>query len=98
MQRDAEEYAPDRSSPSSKIAKLKIFSSPPLDVLKGFSGAIEVVFPEVQTPLSIAQPVRGSLFYVSHIDRKEAASGLRSIHQAAALVQADREVSNFAEQ
>ena len=68
-----------------------------VDGLKGFPEAIEAVFPETQVQLCIVHPVRHSLFYVSHKDRKEVAADLKLIYQAATLEQADQELSNFAE-
>src|SRR5918998_63341 len=55
--------------------------------LKGFSEAIEAVYPETQVQLCVVHLVRHSLFYVSHKDRKEIASDLKLIYQAATLEQ-----------
>jgi putative transposase len=68
-----------------------------VDGLKGFSEAIEAVYPETQVQLCIVHLVRHSLFYVSHKDRKEIAADLKLIYQAATLEQADTELSNFAD-
>jgi putative transposase len=67
-----------------------------VDGLKGFPEAIEAVFPETQVQLCIVHLVQHSLFYVSHKDRKEFASDLKLIYQAATLEQADQELSRFA--
>lgn len=67
-----------------------------VDGLKGFSEAIEAVFPETQVQLCIVHLVRHSLFYVSHRDRKEVASDMKLIYQAATLEQADQELTSFA--
>lgn len=66
-----------------------------VDGLKCFPEAIEAVFPETQIQLCIVHMVRHSLFYVSHKDRKEVASDLKLIYQAANLEQADQELANF---
>ena len=68
-----------------------------VDGLKGFPEDIEAVFPEIQVQFCIVHPVRHSLFQVSHKDRKEVASELKLIYQAATLEQADTELSNFAD-
>jgi putative transposase len=66
-----------------------------VDGLKGFSEAIEAVFPETQVQLCIVHLVRHSMFYVSHRDRKEVASDLKLIYQSPTLEQADQELANF---
>ena len=68
-----------------------------VDGLKGFSEAIEAVFPETQVQLCIVHLVRHSMFYISHRDRKEVASDLKLIYQAPTLEQADQELANFAD-
>src|ERR671932_1334804 len=55
-----------------------------VDGLKGFPEAIEAVFPRTQIQLCMVHLVRHSLSYVSHRDRKQVASDLKSIYQAAA--------------
>ena len=67
-----------------------------VDGLKGFSEAIEAIFPETQVQLCIVHLVRHSMFYVSHRDRKEVASDLKLIYQSSTLEQADQELANFA--
>jgi putative transposase len=44
-----------------------------VDGLKGFPEAIEAVFPRTQVQLCMVHPVRYSLHYVSHKDRKAVA-------------------------
>ncbi len=66
-----------------------------IDGLKGFSEAIEAVYPETQVQLCVVHLVRHTLGYVSHKDRKEVAADLKLIYQAATLEQADQELSNF---
>ena len=67
-----------------------------IDGLKGFSEAIEAIYPETQVQLCIVHLVRHSLSYVSHKDRKEIASDLKLIYQAATLEQAEQQLSHFA--
>ena len=68
-----------------------------VDGLKGFPEAIEAIYPQTQIQLCIVHLVRHSLFYVSHKDRKEVATDLRSIYQAPTLDEADYQLSKFAE-
>jgi len=65
--------------------------------LKGFPEAIEAIYPQTQIQLCIVDPVRHSLFYVSHKDRKEVATDLKSIYQALTLDEADYQLGKFAE-
>jgi putative transposase len=68
-----------------------------VDGLKGFPEAIEAIYPQTQIQLCIVHLVRHSLFYVSHKDRKEVATDLKSIYQAPTLDEADYQLSKFAE-
>jgi putative transposase len=56
-----------------------------VDGLKGFPEAIEAIYPNTQVQVCIVHLVRHSLFYVSHKDRKEIATDLKMIYQAATL-------------
>jgi putative transposase len=56
-----------------------------VDGLKGFSEAIEVVYPNAQIQLCIVHMVRHSLNYVSWKQRKEVATDLKTIYQAPAV-------------
>ena len=67
-----------------------------VDGLKGFSEAIEAIYPETQVQLCIVHLVRHSLSFVSHRDRKEIATDLKLIYQAPTLEQAEQELSRFA--
>ena len=68
-----------------------------VDGLKGFPEAIEAVYPQTQVQLCIVHLVRHSLFYVSHKDKKEVATDLKSIYKAATLDEADQALANFAD-
>ena len=68
-----------------------------VDGLKGFPEAIEAIYPQTQIQLCIVHLVRHSLFYVSHKDRKEVVTDLKSIYQAPTLDEADYQLSKFAE-
>ena len=68
-----------------------------VDGLKGFPEAIEAIYPQTQIQLCIVHLVRHSLFYVSHKDRKEVATDLKSVYQAPTLDEADYQLSKFAE-
>jgi putative transposase len=68
-----------------------------VDGLKGFPEAIEAIYPNTQVQVCIVHLVRHSLFYVSHKDRKEIATDLKMIYQAATLEEADYQLAKFAE-
>jgi len=66
-----------------------------VDGLKGFPEAIEAVFPQTQVQLCMVHLVRHSLSYVSHRDRKEVATDLKAIYQAATLEEAEHQLAEF---
>ncbi len=66
-----------------------------VDGLKGFPEAIEAVFPATQVQLCLVHLVRHSLNYVSHKDRKEVATALKEIYQAATIDAAERQLAEF---
>jgi len=68
-----------------------------VDGLKGFPEAIEAVFPNTQVQLCMVHLVRHSLSYVSHRDRKEVATDLKAIYQAATLSEAEHQLDQFEE-
>lgn len=53
-----------------------------VDGLKGFTEAIESVFPETITQVCIVHQLRNSLVYVSYKDRKQIAADLKPIYTA----------------
>ena len=53
-----------------------------VDGLKGFTEAIEAVFPETITQLCIVHQIRNSLTYISYKDRKEVVADLKPIYTA----------------
>jgi putative transposase len=53
-----------------------------VDGLKGFTEAIESVFPKTVTQLCIVHQIRNSLRYVASKDRKEVATDLKPIYKA----------------
>lgn len=68
-----------------------------VDGLKGFPAAIEAIFPQTQVQLCMVHLVRHSLSYVSHRDRKDVATDLKAIYQAATLVEAEQRLHEFEE-
>jgi putative transposase len=66
-----------------------------VDGLKGFPEAIEAIFPQTQVQLCMVHLVRHSLSYVSHRDRKEVATDLKAIYQAATLTEAEHQLDEF---
>lgn len=53
-----------------------------VDGLKGFSEAIQAVFPKTQVQRCIIHQIRNSLRYVSHKDRKAFVRDLKTVYQA----------------
>ena len=68
-----------------------------VDGLRGFSEAIEAVFPRTQVQLCLVHMVRYSLNFVAPKDRKEVATDLKSIYQASTLMEAERQLASFEE-
>jgi putative transposase len=66
-----------------------------VDGLKGFPEAIEAVYPQTQVQLCMVHMVRHSLSYVSHKDRKQVATNLKAVYQAATLEEAERQLAQF---
>ena len=66
-----------------------------VDGLKGFAEAIETVFPQTQVQVCLVHLVRYSLSYVGYRDRKEVASDLKGIYQAATLQKAEEQLDRF---
>ncbi|MFG5775758.1 IS256 family transposase [Comamonas sp. J-3] len=66
-----------------------------VDGLKGFPDAIEAVFPKAVVQLCIVHMVRHSLNYVSWKRRKEVASDLRRIYEAATVADAELRLGEF---
>lgn len=69
-----------------------------IDNLKGFSQAIEAVFPKTKVQLCIVHQIRNSLKYVSYKDRKAVVISLQEIYQANDKEQAERALARFDEQ
>jgi putative transposase len=68
-----------------------------VDGLEGFPEAIEAVYPQTQVQLCMAHMVRHSLSYISHKDRKQVATDLKAVYQAATLGEAERQLAQFEE-
>ncbi len=69
-----------------------------IDNLKGFSQAIEAVFPRTKVQLCIVHQIRNSLKYVPHKDRKAVVESLKEIYQASDKKQAEKALARFDEQ
>jgi transposase-like protein len=69
-----------------------------IDNLKGFSQAIEAVFPKTKVQLCIVHQIRNSLKYVSYKDRKAVVISLQEIYQANDKEQAEKALARFDEQ
>lgn len=67
------------------------------DGLKGFPEAIEAVYPQTQVQRCMAHMVRHALSYVSHRDRKQGATDLKTIYQAATLDEAESQLTQCEE-
>ena len=68
-----------------------------VDGLKGFSEAIESVFPQTITQVCIVHQIRNSLSYVSYKDRKQIAADLKPIYTAVTEDEALYALEKFAE-
>lgn len=68
-----------------------------VDGLKGFTEAIESVFPETITQLCIVHQIRHSLTYVSWKERKKVAADLKPIYSAPTEAEALAALDAFAE-
>jgi putative transposase len=68
-----------------------------VDGLKGFSEAIESVFPETITQVCIVHQIRNSLTYISYKDRKAVAADLKPIYSAVSEDEALFALEEFAE-
>ena len=68
-----------------------------VDGLKGFSEAIESVFPNTIVQLCIVHQIRHSLSYVGQRDRKQVAGELKPIYTAATAEEAAFQLEMFAE-
>lgn len=68
-----------------------------VDGLKGFSEAIESIFPETITQLCIVHQIRNSLTYISYKDRKEITADLKPIYTALSEDEALLALEEFAE-
>jgi putative transposase len=64
-----------------------------VDGLKGFPEAIESVSPNTQVQLCLVHMVRHPLSYVSHRDRKQVATDMKGIYQAATLSEAEHQLA-----
>jgi putative transposase len=63
--------------------------------LKGFPEAIEAIFPKTQVQMCMVHLVRHSLSYLSHGARKDVATALKAIYQAATLAEAEEHLNQF---
>lgn len=69
-----------------------------IDNLKGFSQAIEAVFPKTKVQLCIVHQIRNSLKYVPYKDRKAVVNSLKEIYQADNKELAEKALARFDEQ
>ncbi|MCG8606810.1 IS256 family transposase [bacterium] len=68
-----------------------------VDGLKGFTEAINAVFPKTDVQLCIVHMVRNSLKFVPWKDRKSVARDLKEVYRAATVEQAEKQLRVFAE-
>lgn len=66
-----------------------------IDNLKGFSEAIESLFPKARVQLCIVHQIRNSLRFVTHEDSKQVVKDLKLVYQAANVAKAELELENF---
>jgi putative transposase len=68
-----------------------------VDGLTGFADAIRVAYPQTQVQLCIVHLVRAALKYVTTADSQAVAADLKTIYQAATLLEAEQALATFAE-
>jgi putative transposase len=66
-----------------------------VDGLKGFSEAINTVYPKSKVQLCVVHLMRNSLKYVSHKEMKEVANDLKSIYRAISLPDDEQALDKF---
>ena len=66
-----------------------------VDGLKGLPEAIEAIFPQTQVQLCILHLLRNSFNYVSYKDRKQVATDLKTIYNAASAEEAEMNLEIF---
>lgn len=67
-----------------------------VDGLSGFPEAIKAVYPKTRVQLCVVHLVRAALRYVADSDSKEVIADLKTIYQAASILEAEQELENFA--
>ena len=68
-----------------------------VDGLSGFPEAIRTAFPQAKVQLCVVHLVRAALKYVADKDSREVAAGLKTIYQAATVLEAEQALTAFAE-
>jgi transposase-like protein len=69
-----------------------------VDGLSGFPEAIQTAYPRAKVQLCIVHLVRAALRYVSNTDSQDVLADLKKIYQAASVLEAEQELTNFASQ
>jgi putative transposase len=67
-----------------------------VDGLSGFPEAIQAAYPQAKVQLCIVHLVRAALRYVSNPDSQDVLADLKKIYQAASVLEAEQELTNFA--
>jgi len=68
-----------------------------MDNLKGFTEAVEAIFPQTDVQLCIIHQIRNSFKYTAHKDRKQFTQDLKPIYQASNLTEAELAMDQFEE-
>ena len=68
-----------------------------IDGLSGFAEAVHAAYPQTSVQLCIVHLVRAALRYVSTEDSKAVTAGLKTIYQAATVVEAEQGLEDFAQ-
>ena len=66
-----------------------------IDNLKGFTQAIETIFPKTDVQICVIHQIRNSRRYLSYKDSKQSGSDLKKIYQAANLAEAELAMDSF---
>jgi transposase-like protein len=69
-----------------------------IDNLKGFTQAIETIFPKTDVQICVIHQIRNSRKYLSYKDSKQFGSDLKKIYQAVNLAEAELAMDSFEKQ
>lgn len=68
-----------------------------MDNLKGFTKAVETIYPKTDIQLCIVHQIRNSFKYTAHKDTKEVSADIKAIYQASNISEAELSMDKFEE-